>query len=111
MAQHLRLRPPREDDHWSYNVLQRLTYLSVIFILFPLVVWTGLAMSPGINSAIPGAVSVLGGQQSARTIHFFVSILLVVFVVVHITMVCMGGFGKRMRAMITGRAAIEDKEQ
>jgi thiosulfate reductase cytochrome b subunit len=106
IAQHLRLVPAREDDRWSYNVLQRLTYLSVIFILFPLVIWTGLAMSPGIASAMPAAaVSVLGGQQSARTIHFFVSILLVLFVLVHITMVCIGGFGKRMRAMITGRAA------
>jgi thiosulfate reductase cytochrome b subunit len=110
IAQHLRLRPAREDDRWSYNVLQRLTYLSVIFIWFPLVIWTGLAMSPGIASAMPAAVSVLGGQQSARTIHFFVSILLVLFVVVHITMVCIGGFGKRMRAMITGRAAT-GKEQ
>jgi len=110
IAQHLRLQPAREDDRWSYNVLQRLTYLSVIFILFPLVIWTGLAMSPGIASAIPAAVSVLGGQQSARTIHFFISILLVLFVVVHIMMVCIGGFGKRMRAMITGRAAT-GKEQ
>jgi thiosulfate reductase cytochrome b subunit len=110
MAQHLRLRPAQENDRWSYNVLQRLTYLSVIFILFPLVIWTGLAMSPGISSAMPAGISVLGGQQSARTIHFFVSILLVLFVVVHFTMVCFGGFGKRMRAMITGRAAT-GKEQ
>jgi thiosulfate reductase cytochrome b subunit len=111
IAQHLRLLPAREDDRRSYNVLQRITYLSVIFILFPLVIWTGLAMSPGIATAMPAAVvSVLGGQQSARTIHFVVSILLVLFVVVHITMVCIGGFGKRMRAMITGRAAT-DKEQ
>jgi thiosulfate reductase cytochrome b subunit len=109
VAQHLRLLPAREDDRWSYNVLQRLTYLSVIFILFPLIIWTGLAMSPGIASAMPSAVSVLGGQQSARTIHFFASILLVLFVVVHITMVGIGGFGKRMRAMITGRAATDDR--
>jgi thiosulfate reductase cytochrome b subunit len=105
IAQHLRLLPAREEDRWSYNVLQRLTYLSVIFLLFPLVIWTGLAMSPGIASAMPAGVSVLGGQQSARTIHFFVSILVVLFVVLHIMMVCFGGFGKRMRAMITGRAA------
>ena len=105
IAQHLRLLPAREDDGRSYNVLQRLTYLSVIFILFPLVIWTGLAMSPGIASAMPAAVSVLGGLQSARTIHFFVFILLVLFAAVHITMVCIGGFGKRMRAMITSRAA------
>src|SRR3954447_6602621 len=56
------------DDPWSYNVLQRLSYLLVIFVLFPLVIWTGLAMSPAIASVAPAAVSLLGGQQSARTI-------------------------------------------
>jgi thiosulfate reductase cytochrome b subunit len=103
IAQHLRLRPGGEDDGWSYNVLQRVTYLFVIFVLFPLVIWTGLAMSPAIASAFPAAVSVLGGQQSARTIHFFVSIFLVLFLLVHVIMVCIAGFGNRMRAMIGGR--------
>jgi len=70
---HLRLRPA-DGNGGSYNVLQRITYLVVIFGLFPLVIWTGLAMSPAIMSAFPFLVSVLGGQQSARTIHFFVSI-------------------------------------
>jgi thiosulfate reductase cytochrome b subunit len=87
----------------SYNALQRLTYLSVIFVLFPLVIWTGLAMSPAIASVFPALVSVLGGQQSARTIHFFVSVLLLLFVVVHVVMICRAGFKKRTRAMITGR--------
>lgn len=91
----------------SYNTLQRITYLFVIFVLFPLVIWTGLAMSPGIASAFPALVSVLGGQQSARTIHFFVSIFLLVFFVVHVAMVCLTGFRTRMRAMITGRAAAD----
>jgi thiosulfate reductase cytochrome b subunit len=86
-------------------VLQRLTYLLVIFVLFPLVIWTGLAMSPAIASACPAAVAVLGGQQSARTLHFFVSVLLVLFLLVHVVMVCLSGFRNRMRAMITGRPA------
>ncbi len=102
---HLRLKRPSEDEAWSYNVLQRLTYLLVIFVLFPLVIWTGLAMSPAIASATPAAVTVLGGQQSARTIHFFVTVLLVLFLLVHVFMVCFAGFRSRMRAMITGRAA------
>jgi len=85
-----------------YDTLQRLTYLGVIFGLFPLVIWTGLAMSPAIASAFPFAVSVLGGQQSARTIHFFVSVLLVLFLVVHVVMVYVHGFRSRMRGMITG---------
>ena len=80
-------------------------YLSVIFVLFPLVIWTGLAMSPAIASAWPSAVSILGGQQSARTLHFFVSVLLVLFLFVHVGMVCLAGFRNRMRAMITGRSA------
>ena len=64
------------QEAWSYNLLQRLTYLFVIFVLFPLVIWTGLAMSPAFVSAVPATVNLLGGQQSARTLHFFVSLAL-----------------------------------
>ncbi len=103
IANHVRFKPAREGDAWSYNVLQRLTYLFVIFVLFPLVIWTGLAMSPAVASVFPGAVSVLGGQQSARTIHFFDSVFLLLFVLVHVVMICLAGFKSRMRAMITGR--------
>lgn len=105
VARDFRLRPASEEDARSYNGLQRLTYLVVVFILFPLVIWTGLAMSPAFASAIPSAVSILGGQQSARTIHFFVSIALVLFLLVHIVMVGLAGFGNRVGAMITGRQA------
>ncbi len=106
IVNHLRFKPPGEGEDRSYNVLQRLTYLFVIFVLFPLVIWTGLAMSPAIASAFPFAVTVFGGQQSARTIHFFVSVFLVVFLLVHIAMICLAGFRNRMRAMITGRAGV-----
>jgi thiosulfate reductase cytochrome b subunit len=105
IGRHLSLRSASAADVWSYNVLQRLTYLFVIFVLFPLVIWTGLAMSPAIASAVPAAVTVLGGQQSARTIHFFVSVFLFGFLLVHVGMVILAGFRNRMRAMITGRAA------
>ena len=98
--------PPDEADSRSYNVLQRVTYLLVIFILFPLVIWTGLAMSPGFNAAVPWAVNSLGGRQSARTLHFFVSIFLVLFLVVHVAMVMLTGFASRMREMITGLGAM-----
>ena len=107
IAQHLRFRPASEEDAWSYNVLQRLTYLLVIFFLFPLVIWTGLAMSPAIASVFPSAVTILGGQQSARTIHFFVSVFLVLFLLVHVVMVSLAGFRNRVRAMITGRPAAD----
>ena len=104
IADHLRRKRPSEAEAWSYNLLQRLTYLFVIFVLFTLVIWTGLAMSPAIASVFPGAVTVLGGQQSARTIHFFVSVFLVLFLLVHIVMIFIAGFRSRMRAIITGRA-------
>jgi len=105
IANHLRFQRPSAAEAWSYNVLQRLTYLFVIFVLFPLVIWTGLAMSPAFVSAVPATVTVLGGQQSARTIHFFISLFLLFFLLVHVVMVCLAGFRSRMRAMITGRAA------
>jgi thiosulfate reductase cytochrome b subunit len=88
-------------DH-GYNVVQRLTYMMVVAILFPLMIWTGLAMSPAITSVFPGFVTSLGGQQSARTIHFFVADFLVLFLIVHITMVSLAGFTSHVRAMITG---------
>jgi thiosulfate reductase cytochrome b subunit len=101
----LRLQRPSAAEAFSYNGLQRLTYLFVIFILFPLVIWSGLAMSLGWASAFPWSVTLLGGRQSARTIHFFVTVALVLFLFVHVLMICLAGFWRRTRAMITGRAA------
>ena len=106
VARQMRVRPATAGGDLAYNVLQRLTYLVVIFVLFPLVIWTGLAMSPAIASVFPAAVVVLGGQQSARTIHFFVSVLILLFFVVHLAMVSGAGFKNRMRGMITGRPVI-----
>jgi len=99
---HLHLKWPMEEEPPTYNVLQRLVYLAVIFILFPLIVATGLAMSPAITSVVPALVEVFGGYESARTVHFFLASSLVIFLVVHIAMVCVTGFASRMRAMITG---------
>ena len=102
-------RAKKDDGADSYNVVQRTTYLGVIFVLFPLVIWTGMALSPGFNAAFPYAVDVLGGRQSARTIHFFISGLLVIFLVVHVGMIILAGFVSRMRAMITGRVAVPEE--
>ncbi len=88
----------------AYNVLQRLAYSMVVFVLFPLTIWTGLAMSPAIASVYPALVTFLGGQQSARTIHFFVASFLVLFLFAHVAMVVADGFIKNMRGMITGHA-------
>jgi thiosulfate reductase cytochrome b subunit len=102
--QHLRFARPSPEEAWSYNVLQRLSYLVVIFILFPLMIWTGLAMSYGFVSAFPLSVKLLGGHQTARSVHFLVTILLALFLLVHVLMIFVAGFWARMRAMITGRA-------
>jgi thiosulfate reductase cytochrome b subunit len=93
------------DESLTYNAVQRITYLGVIFILFPLMIWTGFAMSPGITSVFPLLVNVLGGHQSARTIHFCGAVLLVAFLIVHIAMVCLAGFMHRVEGMITGHVA------
>jgi thiosulfate reductase cytochrome b subunit len=103
IAKHTRLTRPDDADAFSYNALQRSAYLMVIFVLFPLVIWTGLAMSPAFNSAFPAAVNLLGGRQSARTLHFFVSAFLLLFVIVHVAMIVLAGFTNRTRAMLTGK--------
>jgi thiosulfate reductase cytochrome b subunit len=102
---HLRFRQPGESDLATYNVLQRLSYTAVVFVLAPLIMWTGLAMSPAVTSVFPFTVTVFGGHQSARTIHFFAACALVLFFVVHVALVCQSGFRARMRAMVTGQRA------
>jgi thiosulfate reductase cytochrome b subunit len=104
LVHRLRFERPGEDEAWSYNILQRITYLIVIFVLFPLMIWTGLAMSFGFDAAFPLAVKLLGGHQTARSIHFIVTILLVLFLMIHVLMIFVAGFRSRMRAMISGRA-------
>ena len=101
-VEHLRLKRPEPDEASSYNVLQRLSYLLVIFVLFPLMIWTGLAMSFGFDAAFPLAVRLLGGHQTARSLHFIVTILLMLFLLVHVVMIFVAGFRSRMQGMITG---------
>jgi thiosulfate reductase cytochrome b subunit len=102
ISNHLRWRRPSTDDVWTYNVVQRLTYLAVVFALFPAIIWTGLAMSFGVTSVFPVLATALGGHQSARTLHFAFVSLLVVFLIFHILMLCLVGFWGHVRAMITG---------
>lgn len=98
----LRLKRPSEEESLTYNAVQRLTYLMVVFVLFPLIILSGLAMSPALASVVPALRNGFGGQQSARTIHFFVAVALVLFVCVHLAMVCLAGFTNRVWAMIAG---------
>lgn len=111
ITQSLRQRLPTHDEHQSYNVVQRTAYFAVVFFLFPLIIWTGLAMSPSFTSAFPWTASVLGGRQSARTIHFIDTGLLLLFLLVHVTMVARSGFKNRMRAMITGYTRDREEDQ
>jgi thiosulfate reductase cytochrome b subunit len=99
---HLRLRFPRGEAAKRYNVLQQLAYLAVVFVLFPLVILTGLTMSPGIDAAVPQLLTVFGGRQTARLIHFLAAAGLSLFVVVHLVMVLVSGIWNNIRSMITG---------
>lgn len=96
---HLRLR---FDSGSRYNVLQKLSYAGVLLVLLPLMILTGLCMSPGMNAFVPWLVDLFGGRQTARTIHFVVMTLLILFFAVHILMVLAAGPINEMRSMITG---------
>lgn len=99
IANHVRLRFHHKRD---YNVLQKLSYAGVLLVLMPLMIATGLAMSPGFNAAAPWLVEILGGRQTARTIHFAVMLLLVGFFVIHMLMVLAAGPLNELRSIVTG---------
>ncbi|WP_183505107.1 cytochrome b/b6 domain-containing protein [Methylobacterium brachythecii] len=107
IREHLLLRFPKGEEARRYNVLQKLTYLVVVLVLLPLMLLTGLGMSPGVNAAFPFILDVFGGRQSARTIHFITVNLLVLFVIVHVLLVIVSGLWNNMRSMVTGWYTIE----
>ena len=107
IVDHLHFRHPSGEASKRYNVLQKLAYLVVIFVLLPLVILMGLAMSPGFDSFWPGWVDIFGGRQSARTIHFVVAWLLVAFVLIHVFEVLITGVWNNLRSMITGRYKVD----
>jgi len=103
---HVRLRRARGEAARRYNVLQKLAYVIVIFVLLPVMVLSGLTMSPAVTAAVPFLFDMFAGRQSARTIHFLVANLLVLFVLIHLAQVVVTGMFNNMRSMITGRYAI-----
>ncbi len=103
---HLKFRHAHGEAAKRYNVLQKLTYIGLIFVLLPLMLITGLSMSPGIDSALPWLPDLFGGRQSARTIHFVGMSLIVLFILVHLIEVIISGFFNEMRSMITGWFAV-----
>ena len=95
----------RFDHGRDYNVLQKLTYLTMVVVVLPLLVLAGMTMSPGLDAAFPWLVDLFGGRQTARTIHFIMATAVVLFVIVHVVMVLISGVWNNLRSMITGRYA------
>ncbi|WP_294261025.1 cytochrome b/b6 domain-containing protein [uncultured Sphingomonas sp.] len=104
----LRFHDPRAPG--SFNTLQKLSYVGVIFFAIPLVIATGLTMSPGINAAAPWLLDLFGGRQSARSIHFIAAMALALFIVVHLALVILAGPINEVRSMITGRWRVPAEE-
>ena len=108
--EHLRFHFPKGEEAKRYNVLQKLAYLVVVLVLLPLMLLTGLAMSPAMDAGYPFLIDMFGGRQSARTVHFISATAIVIFVVVHIVMVLVSGPFNNLRSMITGRYAVKYPE-
>ncbi len=100
---HWALRFHDPDNPRAYNIFQKASYAGVIFVLLPLIIFTGLAMSPGMNAAWPWLLDIFGGRQSARSIHFIVAMLLALFIVVHLALVILAGPVNEVRSMLTGK--------
>lgn len=99
---HIRPRHPKGNEAKQYNVLQKLIYLGVLFGLAPLIVMTGLTMSPTIDTGFPWLLTIFGGRQAARTIHFLACFSFVGFIVIHVSQVILTGFFNNIRSMVTG---------
>ena len=108
---HARLRFPTGAAARDYNILQKFAYISVIFVLLPLIIFTGLTMSPAMNAAWPWLLDLFGGRQSARSIHFLCAFGLVGFFFVHMAMVILAGPVNEVRSMITGKYRLPGKAE
>lgn len=100
---HARLRFGDGHEAGTYNVLQKFSYIGIIFVVLPMMILTGITMSPAMNAAWPWLLDIFGGRQSARSIHFITATLMALFVVVHLIMVLLSGPITGIRSMITGR--------
>lgn len=109
LREHLTLHFPKGWEATRYNVIQKISYLLLIVVALPVMILAGLTMSPGVDSAFPFLLTLFGGRQSARTIHFILAFSFVLFTLVHVVMVLVSGVLNNMRSMITGTFVIEDK--
>jgi thiosulfate reductase cytochrome b subunit len=103
LRDHFRWRTDRHAAHGRYGTLQKTSYLVLIFVFVPLMILTGVAQSPGFTAAMPVLLDMFGGRQSARTLHTVGTVVLVLFVAVHVLEVAAAGFFSRIRSMITGK--------
>mgnify|MGYP003837311529 FL=1 len=108
---HARLRFGDDNDSSHYNIMQKFSYIGVIFLLLPLLILTGITMSPAMNAAWPWLLDIFGGRQSARSLHFIAAALLTLFVVVHLIMVLLSGPINGIWSMITGRHVTKSKPE
>ncbi|MBI1187521.1 MAG: DUF4405 domain-containing protein [Alphaproteobacteria bacterium] len=108
---HLKLHRIRGEDSKTYNVLQKIAYLAIIFLFLPLMLLTGLTMSPGMNAAAPWLLDVFGGRQSARTLHFISAFAIIGFVAIHVFEVFLQGPVNEIRSMITGWFTVEPEKK
>lgn len=107
IVDHIRLNLPKGWEATRYGVLQKLAYFGTALIVLPLIIMTGMTMSPGLNAAFPWLLDLFGGRQSARSIHFICAMLIIAFIVVHLVMVVLSGPLNQVRGMITGKFAIK----
>ena len=106
IVDHIRLKHPVGEEAKRYNILQKFAYLAVIGVLLPVMVLTGLTMSPGVDAAVPWLTDLFGGRPSARGIHFITANLIVLFVIVHVVEVFLAGAWNEIRSMVTGRYVV-----
>ena len=108
---HIVLRHPTGEEAKRYNVLQKLAYAAILFVVAPLIILTGLTMSPTIDTAFPWLLTIFGGRQAARTIHFIACFSFVGFIVIHVSQVILTGFFNNMRSMVTGWFVVKKEHE
>jgi thiosulfate reductase cytochrome b subunit len=111
IVEHARFRFPKGEEARQYNVLQKITYVLVAFVLLPVLILAGWTMSPGLDAKFPFLLELFGGRQTARSIHFMAAFSVVLFVLTHVALVLVSGVFNNMRSMITGWYDIGREEQ
>ena len=105
---HLRLKFSRGESSLRYHPMQRIAYAGMVLVVLPVIILTGMTMSPALNAIFPFLLDIFGGRQSARSIHFICMALIVLFAIVHVLMVILSGPLNQLRGMITGKVSIEE---